>query len=54
MADAGAETVPAVLSEVGPIHPETARRIACDAVRTVVTVAPPADTGMLRFRPGRG
>src|SRR5579859_408143 len=38
---AGAE--PAVLSGVGPIHPETARRIACDAVRTVVTVAEPAD-----------
>jgi hypothetical protein len=29
---------------VGPIHPETARRIACDAVRTVVTIAPPADS----------
>src|SRR5579864_1170044 len=39
-ARAGAE--PAVLSGVGPIHPETARRIACDAVRTVVTVAEPA------------
>jgi hypothetical protein len=34
---------PAELSGVGPIHPETARRLACDAVRTVVTVAPPAD-----------
>jgi hypothetical protein len=33
---------PAMLSGVGPIHPATARRIACDAVRTVVTVAPPA------------
>ena len=43
--DAGAETVPAVLSDVGPIHPATAQRIACDAVRTVVTVAPPGDTG---------
>jgi hypothetical protein len=32
---------PAELRGVGPIHPETARRIACDAVRTVVTVAPP-------------
>ena len=31
---------PAELRGVGPIHPETARRIACDAVRTVVTVAP--------------
>jgi hypothetical protein len=27
----------------GPIHPETSRRIACDAVRTEVTVAPDAD-----------
>jgi hypothetical protein len=39
----GADAPPAELSGVGPIHPETARRIACDAVRTVVTVAPPAD-----------
>jgi hypothetical protein len=39
----GADALPAELSGVGPIHPETARRIACDAVRTVVTVAPPAD-----------
>src|ERR1700686_2514774 len=31
---------PAELRGVGPIHPETARRIACDSVRTVVTVAP--------------
>src|ERR1700692_1806166 len=38
-----ADAEPAELSGVGPIHPETARRIACDAVRTVVTVAPPAD-----------
>jgi hypothetical protein len=30
----------AELGGVGPIHPEIARRIACDAVRTVVTVAP--------------
>ena len=29
----------AELGGVGPIHPETARRIACDAVRTLVTVA---------------
>jgi hypothetical protein len=35
---------PAELSGVGPIHAEIARRIACDAVRTVVTVAPVADT----------
>jgi hypothetical protein len=34
---------PAELRGVGPIHPETARRIACDAVRTVVTVVPPTD-----------
>src|SRR5580704_6683300 len=40
---AGADAAPAVLSGVGPIHPATARRIACDAVRTVVTVAPPGD-----------
>jgi Domain of unknown function (DUF222)/HNH endonuclease len=39
----GADAQPAELSGVGPIHPETARRLACDAVRTVVTVAPPAD-----------
>jgi hypothetical protein len=38
-ADAGAT----VLSGVGPIHPATARRIACDAVKTEVTVAPPAE-----------
>jgi hypothetical protein len=40
---AGADAQPAELRGVGPIHPETARRIACDAVRTVVTIAPPAD-----------
>jgi hypothetical protein len=34
---------PAELGGVGPIHSEIARRIACDAVRTVVTVAPAAD-----------
>jgi len=39
----GADAQPAELSGVGPIHPETARRIACDAVRTVVNVAPAAD-----------
>jgi hypothetical protein len=39
----GVHAQPAELSLVGPIHPETARRIACDAVRTVATVAPPAD-----------
>jgi hypothetical protein len=36
-----ADAPPAELRGVGPIHPETARRIACDAVRTVVRVAPP-------------
>src|SRR6185437_2284370 len=36
----GAAAAPAELGGVGPIHPETARRLACDAVRTVVTVAP--------------
>ena len=42
-ADAPAGTAPpAELSGVGPIHPASARRIACDAVRTVVTVAAPA------------
>jgi hypothetical protein len=41
----GADAPPAELSGVGPIHPETARRIACDAVRTVVTVAAAADDG---------
>jgi len=39
----GAGAQPAELSGAGRIHPETARRIACDAVRTVVTVASPAD-----------
>ena len=39
----GSDAPPAELRGVGPIHPETARRIACDAVRTVVTVAPSAD-----------
>jgi Domain of unknown function (DUF222)/HNH endonuclease len=38
-----ADWPPAVLSGVGPIHPETARRIACDAVRTDVTIAPVPD-----------
>jgi hypothetical protein len=32
---------PAELGGVGPIHAETARRIACDAVRTLVTLAAP-------------
>ncbi len=36
---------PAELRGVGPIHPETARRIACDAALTVVAVAPPAAGG---------
>jgi Domain of unknown function (DUF222)/HNH endonuclease len=42
----GSGAPPAELSGVGPIHPETARRIACDAVRTVVTVAQTADDWM--------
>ena len=50
-----ADGAPAVLGGVGPIHPETARRIACDAVRTVVTVAPAPDasawTGLAPARP---
>jgi hypothetical protein len=33
----GAE--PAEVSSIGPVHAETARRIACDSVRTMVTVA---------------
>jgi hypothetical protein len=33
----GAE--PAEVSGIGPVHVETARRIACDSVRTLVTVA---------------
>ena len=37
---------PAELHGVGPIHPETARRIACDAVRTVVMVAAPVDASV--------
>ena len=47
----GADAEPAELRGVGPIHPETARRIACDAVRTVVTVAPPADGAALTAEP---
>ena len=39
----GSAAEPAELGGVGPIHPETARRIACDAVRTVVTVTPSSD-----------
>jgi hypothetical protein len=39
----GAFANPADLRGVGPIHPETARRIACDAVRTEVTVAAAAE-----------
>jgi Domain of unknown function (DUF222)/HNH endonuclease len=40
---ARADAAPAELRGVGPIHPATARRIACDAVRTLVTVARPDD-----------
>ncbi len=39
----GGDAAPAELAGVGPIHPATARRIACDAARTLVTVASPAD-----------
>jgi len=39
----GNDVQPAELRGVGAIHPATARRLACDAVRTVVTVAPPVD-----------
>jgi HNH endonuclease len=35
----GDAAAPAELGGVGAIHPETARRIACDAVRTVAVVA---------------
>jgi hypothetical protein len=42
----------AELGGVGPIHPEIARRIACDAVRTVVTVAPtPNDSSWMLGKP---
>jgi hypothetical protein len=55
----GADAQPAELSGVGPIHPETARRLACDAVRTLVTVAPLADglastAGSTGVRPALG
>jgi hypothetical protein len=40
---ADADAPLAELRGVGPIHPATARRLACDAVRTVVAVAPSAD-----------
>ncbi len=40
---------PAELGGVGPIHPEIARRVACDAVRTVVTVAATADDSSWMF-----
>ncbi|MGA7989245.1 MAG: DUF222 domain-containing protein, partial [Candidatus Dormiibacterota bacterium] len=36
----GADAEAAVLQGVGPIHPASARRIACDAVKTEVSVAP--------------
>ena len=35
----GADVQPAEMRGVGPIHPETARRLACDAVRSMVSVA---------------
>ncbi len=40
---------PAELGGVGPIHPEIARRVACDAVRTVVTVAATPDDSSWMF-----
>jgi hypothetical protein len=40
---AAADAQPADLGGVGPIHPEIARRLACDAVLTRVTVAPAGD-----------
>jgi Domain of unknown function (DUF222)/HNH endonuclease len=57
----GAAGPPAELRGVGPIHPETARRLACDAVLTLVTVASSADawvstagsTGALPLSVGR-
>ena len=42
----GGAARPAMLSGVGPIHPETARRIACDSVRTMVTVAAAPDASV--------
>ncbi|MBJ7594003.1 MAG: DUF222 domain-containing protein [Candidatus Dormibacteraeota bacterium] len=39
--DDGAQ--PAELAKVGPIHAEAARRIACDAVRTIATAAASTD-----------
>lgn len=35
---------PAEVSGIGPVHTETARRIACDSVRTLVTVAEASPT----------
>jgi Domain of unknown function (DUF222)/HNH endonuclease len=50
----GADAPPAELRGVGPIHPETARRLACDAVRTMVTVASTAgSTGVMPLSVGR-
>ena len=51
---ADADAQPAELSGVGPIHPETARRIACDAARTVVTVAPVANASVSAAGVDRG
>jgi hypothetical protein len=49
----GADAEPAELRGVGPIHPETARRLACDAVRTLVTVATATSTRALPLSVGR-
>jgi hypothetical protein len=53
----GADAEAAVLQDVGPIHPATARRIACDAVKTEVTVATPSDGAVhtdLTVQPSKG
>jgi len=49
----GVDGQSAELRGVGPIHPETARRLACDAVRTLVTLAPPA-AGSVSTAPSTG
>ncbi len=37
---------------IGPVHAETARRLACDAVCTVLAVAPGVDTTATGLPPG--
>jgi hypothetical protein len=41
----------AEVSGIGPVHAETARRLACDAVCTVVAVAPSAETPVAGLPP---